>query len=277
MIEIKRISAKMIPALESISRQPMIGDIGSVPAVRVELKYSDQTLSSIGIVDTGAGLCVLDERIFKMFSNLQPENIQKVMATGFSKHKVLILHLSIRIIGDEPYQALDFENVPVAVTKLDRQMLIIGRRGVLERLRIELDFPRNQMNLIMAHPATNKYPALAHEFPSLDSVIQSLEENRFEPAIMTLAWDMERFLDSITVEDPELRASIKKRQRPRSLGEKLQSICQTKQIINLTTEIQEFVNARNTVAHLPSSKIDRVSTERVLEAAEAIVSRLIIT
>lgn len=270
----KRISAKMIPALGASSGTALVGDISSVPAVRVELKYQEQAINTVAIIDTGADLCILDKRLFQAFMSQQPKPLGKVVASGFSKKALNMYHLDINVFGDEPEQTLTFQHVPVIVTELDRQLFIIGRRGLLEWLRVELDFPRNQTNLIYVRRVDTQYPKMADEFPSFDSIVESFEAHQQAQGVMMLAWEMEKFLERLATEDPNLRTAFEKTPGSKiTLREKLLMICHAKNAMDLSEKINQFVNARNMAAHNVSDEINSLPTATLLAATEEIVSR----
>jgi len=278
MKAVKHLSAKMIPALDSKSRKSEIADIGLVPAVRVEIKYADQSVSAIGVIDTGADISILDESLFRVLAAEKARTKQVLLEGPSGRTYVSIYTLNVKIMGSKKGEQMDFENVPVAVENLRRPVLIIGRRGILERLRVELDFPRAQVNLVFSRRGAATYPHLAREFPHFESALQSIEAQRNREGIMMLSWDMERFLNRLMTSDEELRGVVDADEVPLrrwTLGKLLLAVCQGKRIGGLGSDINEFTMTRDKAAHAPIfGDVEKLSTDVVLEAAERIVSRL---
>jgi tetratricopeptide (TPR) repeat protein len=180
------------------------------------------------------------------------------------------------MIGETEGEYLNFENVPVVIVDLGRPVFTIGRRGILEWLRVELDFPNAQVKFIYPQPGASKYPHLASEFPKFEAALKSIEAQKIQEGIMMLAWDMERFLDRLTTEEEELKDVMDELPlSQRSIRRKFLDVCKAKKVTGLAKELDEFLNARNTAAHAKVYESwDKLSTESLLRSAEAIVSRL---
>src|SRR5436190_2097497 len=126
---VKKIEARMVPAVESRLTQPSVGDILSVPAVTVFIDSGQASISCTGLIDTGADMCVLDETVFGRLGDQAPKVAQKVLASGFSRKHVSLYQLELRVRGESVEQEMRFHKVPVAVCPLHRPILIVGGRG----------------------------------------------------------------------------------------------------------------------------------------------------
>ena len=271
----RQVSVKMIPAMEMRGKSSKIGDIGLVPAVRAEVTYGKASLHTVGVIDPGADVSCLDKGLFELLPARIPKTRQVVLgATG--ARSVPIYQLNITIRGERKREELNFQNVPVAVIKLGRPVLLIGRRGVLEWLRVELNFPRGEMKLIFPRGTASGYPAVAAEFPAFDSAWESFRAGRTAEGIRVLALDMERFLDRVIMREEKLRWAVKDgRLSHWTLLQKLQWICEEGKISGLTGPTEEFVQARNLAVHsVAESWVKELSIQSVLRAAEMIVTRL---
>jgi len=273
-----RISCKMIPAVETQLAESRIGDIGSVPAVLVEVLSGETVIPCVGLVDTGADISILDEKILEGFRD-GLQLFGRSLATGFSKKQIVIYHIGLRIRGESKRQSLTFDNVPVTVTDLHRPLLIIGRRGVLDRLKVELDFPRNRIVLTRPVRSKTKYPNLAREFPSFESIMEAVEERRLTQAILQLSWEMEQFLDRMIsmMTDNEILRKVheEKSLQRRTLYDKFNLVYGHIGFGDVDQAIRKIVEVRNQAAHgVVFETPDKVSVESLLAAAEAVVSSL---
>ena len=269
-----RISHKMVPALERRIAGGRIGDIRSVPAATVELVSGASVVGCIGLIDTGADFSVLDENLLKQIGPTAPPSSGKVLVTGFSKKRIPIYHLGLRIRGDCQGEVLTFEKVPVTVTALRRPVFIIGRRGVLERLQVELDFPGNKVTLTLPRMRRTKYPYLAKEFVSLRSIIESIDQGKNTEAMLQLSWELEQFLDRLIKDDESLRkAHDQITTRTPTFAEKLALIETHTPAAGIGQAMRDIANARNQVVHGVAFRTpDKATVEKLLGAAESIVS-----
>ena len=274
MARLQKISANMIPAVEKTSWPSLIDDISFVPAVNVQIRRDDIIVTAVGIIDTGADLCVLDEQVFKSFPTRVVATDAVVLATGFSTKEVKMYSFDLSLSGHQKKTPLRFGNVPVVVTNLERQVIILGRRGLLEWLKIELDFPRKLVHMTLEHSIAANYPYLSREIPSFDSIINAFNTDRVAEGTMMLAWEMERLIDRLIREDSNLLEDVKEKEFPRlTIGDKLSSISHLKPNRDVAVAIAEFTQARNSAAHF--GDITKISKESVLAAAEAIIGQLI--
>lgn len=283
-----RISCTMVPAVETQLAESRIEDIRSVPGATVELVSGGTSSRCVGLIDTGTDVSVLDETIFRQFSEDVPVLSERILGrgfsilgTGFSKKRIDIYHFTVRIMGDSKEgvlkeHALVFENVPVIVTTLHRPLFIIGRRGVLDRLRVELDFPRKRV--VLTRPRrrrSSKYPWISREFSSFQSIMEDIEDDKPTRAILQLSWDLEQFLDRLITEDEVLRKVQEDwPSRSRTLSDKFRIIEKHEDFQGIKESVQALIDARNQAAHsFPFVAPDRASVEALMLAAESVVSR----
>jgi hypothetical protein len=97
--------------------------------------------------------------------------------------------LDVVVFGDGE-QELYLQNVPVVVANMNRKLFIIGRRGILEKLEVNLDFPNGIVNLPLARSSSAEYPSLSQHFPNLDRILESLHSGNSAVAVMMLAWEI---------------------------------------------------------------------------------------
>ena len=271
---VKRITAKMIPVIENRSGKSMVGDIGSVPAVRVSINFDSMSQSCIGLIDTGSDICVIDESLFNKFSESKKIIYSAVkVKSNFLTKTVPIYYMNINILGDDENQILSFNHVPVIVTNLNRQVFIIGRRNVLEWLKIELDFPKGLLKLTRSQLSDYNFPAMSNEFPSLDTIIESFEKKELATGVMKLSWEMERYLDRLISADNELINAFKEvPYQKMTLGQKFNTILKVKNLKKISKEINNFVAFRNTIAHSRDERgLKRIKPKNILSISEKIV------
>lgn len=277
MSKVIKITTGMTPALEINSQKSSVGDIDSVPAVRVELIHKDQIVQTVGLIDTGSDICFLDRKILNRFKGQIPVISKMPLVTGVSNDiiELDLIHLDINISGDDPEKRITLDDVPVLIGDLDRPYLLIGRRGFLEWLEVSLDFPKNLISLVLRPQSAALYPTLSKEFSSLASVLKLFREKKYAEGIYKLAWDMERYVDWLISEDQQLKRIIEELpSKEKTMGEKLRLICEINEITDISVEVQEFIEVRNRVAHTSSFEISRISTRRILRSAELIVNRI---
>src|ERR1051325_1774387 len=273
MTRAKYVTAHMVPSLESPFQPSIRDEISFVPALSVELQAGDESVKTVGVVDTTADLSLLDEEIFNSFIISPPPVGVISISTGSSVNQAQMYSFDVNLLGQTKQRELTFNNVPTVVTSLHRPVFLIGRQGLLEWLKVELDFPRRRMKLTLERTISPTYPTISREFSSLDSIMKSFEAGHSAEAIMMLAWEMERFIDRLVREDYNLRVIFEAKPIARlTLGNKLRLISNAKQLSSLWPQIQEFTNARNMAAH--ARNITDISEQSVLAAAEAIVHGL---
>jgi hypothetical protein len=266
----------MIPAVETQLAGSRIGDIGSVPAVTVEIISGHTVIPCIGLLDTGADISVLDEKIFDSIPERLAPSGRILATTGFSKEQSVIYHIGLRIKGESKQRSLSFDSVPVAVAALHRQLLVIGRRGVLDRLKLELDFPRKRIVLTRPTKHAGKYPSLTREFPSFEAIMEAIEQGHLTDAILALSWEMEYFLDRMITENEILRKIHEETPtKHRTLSQKFDLIYGCLDSKGIDKAIRKFIEVRNNAVHARAFRTpDRASVESLLIAAETVVSRL---
>jgi len=263
----------MVPALDPSHPSSGLGDVGTVPAVRVRLGHAKNAIVVAGLLDTGAELSMLSESIAEQLqavAGLQSFGAVS-LATGLSNLTVKLYHLDIHILGHGPDSTMQFESVPVAVGPLSYPPLLLGRRGLLERMRLDLDFPNRQVTISLPKTISTKYPALGEMCPSLPSILAALAAGRVSQAVMMLAWDIERLADRVAaVPSHENEAGARER---RTLREKLVTLTGIDPDPDFLAAVQVFVQARNWAAHgaVPAWEGD---IGAILASAENIVSRM---
>jgi hypothetical protein len=133
-----------------------------------------------------------------------------------------VYYLDLLITGRSKKESFQFTKIPVVVATLGRRLLNIGRRGVLERLKVELDFPRSEIVLTRSPKRHKKYPNLAEEIASLDSIISTIDSGQPTAAILQLSWEIEQFIDRLITESEDLRhAQTSSLARNRTLADNL--------------------------------------------------------
>ena len=272
-----RISCRMIPAVESWSDSMGTEAIGPVPAAKVQLVIRKSMVSCVGVFDTGSDYCVLEQQLFDRFGEAAWQPVDRIRATmALGVQQVDLFHCELRISGDDPGQTLVFDAVPFVVAQLGRPVFVIGRRGVMEKLRIQMDFPRKTVVLTRPRQVSRGYPNLARELAGFGSIQEAFKTGRIVHGMVMLGLEIERFLDRLLTEDATLRAIPSEMGFSRkTLGQKLSIICDAKGIKDMGPEIHRIVAARNEAVHGMSFKVpDETFIKSLMQAAEALVSRL---
>lgn len=265
----------MIPAVESRFDNYSVGDISRVPAVRVTVESGKGSVVCVGVVDTGADLSILDEGIFQRLGTQVPRIPGRALAVGFSGKRVVMYQLSLTIRGDSGGGEFRFGDVPVAVSALGRPVLVLGRRGVLEWLRVEIDFPRGAVTLVRCHRLTERYPALARALPAFEEAAALLEGGALLQGITILSMELERFCDRGIARDDRLRRKLARKPLARAtLGEKLAAVCELGGFQELMADVNTIVEHRNIAAHAADDALATLSAHDFLAAAERVVDRL---
>lgn len=270
------ISATMVPVLESNALALDVANVSALPALSVEVGVNDHFARTIGLIDTASSISTLDKALFDAsLEALKPLSPERVLATGFSGNLVEVYEMTIRILGEPSSEPIVFRDVPVVIASLGKPMLILGRRGVLEWLQIQLDFPRGRVTVTRAQGLSARYPALAEELPNFPSALELLESGRTAPGVLMLAWDMERFLDRLSTQDKTLRRTLEEiPARERTLGSLLDAVTRSRGRQDLSESGRLFASARDVAAHGESERLDALSPINVLDAAERIVAEL---
>ena len=273
MNESKLLTASMVPALDAASGSSTVADINRVPALRVMITVGEERLYAVGVIDTGSEFSIIDDGLLRTLSTKPTSGTRVSLWTALSRKQLWMYHLDVALIGED--KQFNLPSVPVVVANLDRNFFIIGRRGLLDKLKVELDFPRNRIRLTFEQPASQDHPSLAANFPNFEPAIHCFASHELAQATMLLAWDMETFVDRVFQENFPVGIPTKSKSTHRTtLGEKLRYIAIEKQMPDLMNDIQRFVDARNTAFHAPSDRINELSAGLVLGAAERIVAEL---
>jgi hypothetical protein len=266
----------MVPAFEATLAQSKTGSIGLVPAVKVILKVGSAEVTTVAVIDTGAEMSMVDEHVFAGFGDQKPHSADTLLQVGFYRKRLAVYYFDIEMTGEECQQSLSFSRVPIAVGRLGRPIMIVGRRGVLEWLRVEMDFPKKILILIMPEKASENYPSLAVELPNFTSVLDGIDSGNYTGSIMMLVWDLERWIDNIISEHPDIRGLLKdKPLSKRTIGEKLELIISARKLKGLSEVVNELVHTRNEAVHgTVFSKPNRQYVTRFLQKAERVVEAL---
>lgn len=276
MIQGLHIKTTMVPAVEATLSQPKTGSIGLVPAVKVTLKVGATEVTTVAVIDTGAEMSMVDQSVFAGFGDHKPVSTDSLLQVGFSRKRLAVYYVDIEMTGEERKKSLSFSGVPIAVGSLGRPIMIVGRRGVLDWLRVEMDFPKKSLTLIMRERTSESYPSLAAELPNFLSVFDAIDLGNYTESIMILAWDLERWLDRIISEYPDIRSRLKDKPLPRiTIGEKLSLIISARKLKGLSETVNQLVHTRNEVVHgTIFSKPNRQYVLEFLEKAEQVVRNL---
>ena len=271
-----QITTRMIPAVESTVAGAGVDDIGLAPAVNVEL-ITAVSVRCVGLIDTAADLSVLDEILFRKLGSVPQISSVRTVTVG-STHDANLYLIGVRITGDSEEEVLTFDNVPIIVMRLHRPILLIGRRGILDRLKVELDFTRRRVTLARPEDLQKKFPTLVQEFSSLQSILDALHEDHLERAVLLLYWETEQFLDRLITEDEELRSLEDRDLRWLALSQKFERIAERKHIsdrVELVRYFMELTNTRNNVAHsVRYEGLQRAPIRHLISVADTVVSRL---
>lgn len=276
MASTHRLVVPMVPALETNKPAFGLADVATVPAVRVQIAATNRVIVVAGLIDTGAELSTLSKAVaddLHLIGGTAPEHSVPV-TTNFANVPIQLYHIGMRILGTEANSGIDFESVPVTVGKSSRPPLILGRRGLLERMRIDLDFPRRCVAISIPRTGTVQYPHLAQMCPSLPMIISLIEDGRIAEAVMLLAWDFERTADRMLAANPAvtpIRAARSK--QPGTLRDKLIRLTDYQTDSFVKGAVQVFSDARNRAAHGKWFKWDN-DAQGILMTAEAIASSL---
>jgi hypothetical protein len=269
-MQTQRLELPMIPALSPDPNIATMGQLVTVPALRIRIGQGSDTVTVPGIIDTAAELCIIDTRIAKQLKHSEPIGSMAVATLDGFVRDLRMYALQFDILSPSGESVISFSNVPVAVMALqNKASALIGRRGVLEKLTLELDFPHGRIKITVPGIPNKKYPFLAQHFASLPLALQAFESGRAAEGTMALAWEMERFVDRLLMERAPRTQSAAKRLAKESLLQKLQIICSA---ASPNQAIKNFVDARNMAAHGGSVHL---RSQPILEAAEAIVQTLI--
>lgn len=278
MAQIKRIEGKIVPALEkSHYGWPGVRDITSVPTVTVFIQSGLASVSCVGLIDTGADFCLLDEVVFKRLADQAPKP-EKLLANGISATPVPLYQLDLHLCDETRKHELNFTKVPVLIYKLNRQVMIVGRRGVLELLKVEIDFPRGTISLVQDQKLdklADRFPYMSNELPDFQRAVALIEEDATMQGIVIVANELERLLERIIALEKLESVNVDRRRLSQAtLWEKLLAVSQVIDLSDLKMDFQTIVNTRNVAAHAHLDKIKELSPDSFLAATERIVSRL---
>jgi hypothetical protein len=273
---VSQITTRMVPSVETQLTELAIEEIGMAPAVNVEL-ITSVSVRCVGVIDTGSDLSVLDETLFQKLGSVV--KISSVRTIGVSGSMNVSLYLiGVRITGDNEGETITFDNVPIIVTRLHRPLLMIGRRGILDRLKVELDFARERVTLTRPIDLEKEFPSLAREFSSLQSLLDAFHEGQFERVILSLFRETEQFLDRLIIEHAALRPLKGRGLRGLNLHQKFKLIGEQMYISEVPEFAQffdELTSARNQVAHNAGFKgLHAASVDRLITEADRVVFRL---
>jgi predicted aspartyl protease len=271
---VQKLISRMIPVVESQLAEARTDNIVMAPAVSVKLFNGTSSISCVGLIDTGADISVLDRGLFAELGNFPLPGIIRVITSAGSITEPVYL-LTIKILGESADKTLNFENVPVITLPLSRPLFRIGRRGILDRLRIELDFPRKEIVLSRSEDNENAYPNLSIQFASFQSIIESVNDEKLDQAISLLVWETEQFLDRTITEILAQGVPVMPGLRNETLAEKFQFLSEQSRLVDpqLARDFKMFTMMRNQVVHSPAFKMpDRDLVERCLSIAERMVS-----
>ena len=272
MPKIEKISAKMVPAVEASTHTSVVGDISLVPACRARLVVGEERLDAVGIIDSGSEFSIIEESLLKSLSTRPKNGVRVNVSTGLCRKKLWMYSLDVILFGDTD-KGITLQNVPIVVANLDRKVFIVGRRGILDKLKISLDFPRGTVDLSLERSSSVQYPSLSQQFPNLDQILDAFSQGNSAGAVMKLAWEIEGFLDTIMQEEPALRVHKKSSwASAKTVHEKLRQVAYLTPQTNLDREIQQLANARNIAAHSSATDMGDISMPIVMAAAEAIVA-----
>src|SRR5437879_4200615 len=102
----------MIPALVDHPSDPTIGDIGPVPAVNAIVESGGKSIACIGIIETGAGISILDEELFERLEMQTSLATLGIRTTGPPEVPVAVYTAAIRLRGESEGE-LVFNEVPI--------------------------------------------------------------------------------------------------------------------------------------------------------------------
>jgi hypothetical protein len=273
MTTTRKVVGKLLPALESRPSLPGVGDITSVPAVNVLVETGGRSVSCVGIIDTGADLSLLDESIFLRLGD-PPSGIRtETSMVSLLGEQATLYPLNLRMQGETADQEIAFGGVPVAVAKLHRPVLLLGRRGVLERLRIDIDFPRGAVTMVLSQRLAATYPTLSTRLSGFERAVDLLESGSIVEGVLVLALEVERLADRMMALGGQAATDTGKELRRAGLKDKLLALCGEADS-DLVADVTTLVMQRNAAAHSPSDPMRELSSELVLGAAERVVSRL---
>ncbi len=264
----------MIPALESRLLDRSVADIGSVPAVRVSLGLGQNIISCLGLIDTGADISMLDASLTRRLSSdaqSAPVDTFRTINAAGETLELPLLSLTLSI-GEQDSGELVFPEVPVAVATLNRPLLLLGRRGLLEWLKLEIDFPQNIVTLTRSQNLFKRFPALSNQVPGFDRLIESAQGERVAEGIAMIALHLERYIDLLITADPSLQPDTNWRTRA-SFPEKLSLVCAKRTTDDLSNDVKTVVLNRNIAVHGSAMRGDlSLSLANFLEAAERVVA-----
>lgn len=270
-----KIVGRLIPAVESRMADTSVGAISSVPAVNAVVKAYTVSATCMALIDTGAELSLLDQSVFDRLGEHSSLTHSRVVASGLSKKVLRMYNLDVDLIGIESNEPLRFERVPIVVTDLSRPIMMLGRQGLLESLRVEIDFPRGIVQLLRTQRLADRYPALSKYLPGFERVAQIMDSHGLVQGIVLLAMELERFLDSLLVADDFIALDLKaKPLTRRTLREKFLLVSEQYPSLSLSKQIDQLVHTRNIAAHSPGDAVTHLSRSEFLDAAEEIVFRL---
>lgn len=269
-----KIKTTMVPAVGAKLAQSKAGSIGLVPVVKITLRLGEAEVTTVAVIDTGAEMSMVDKSVFDSLGKQKPVASDKVFQTIFSPKLVPIYYLDVEMTGEERRKSLFFRGVPIAVGNLGRPIMIVGRSGVLEWLRVEMDFPKKTLTLVMPERKSERYPSLAAELPNFRSLMDAIDAGHYTESIMMLVWDLERWLDHIIIEHSDIRALLKDAPLSRrTIGEKLSLIISARKLSSLSQPVSRLVQARNEAAHgRLFTKPDRRYINKFLASAEQVVN-----
>ncbi len=272
---VAELSAVMIPALDILSSVPQVGDISSVPALSVHVEREGKAIQCVGLIDTGAEMSFLDQSLFQSISESELGGEEVSIRLSLNAHRAKVFRMTVALADQQSKRQLLFKDVPVAVLPLPRRLFVIGRRGILEWLRVELDFPRQSISLKDSRADVEGYPHLSESFPGLSTAERFMKEGETTAGVLSLSWDMERYLDQLGLRDSSVATAFAQiPQRNRSLRSKLLAVTNQNGSTDLVSDIELFLRARDLAAHGQSSELKQMDGQAILDSAERILSHL---
>ena len=267
----------MVPAVQKRSDRTGVGDIEMLPTVNTRLVCGAREVRAVGIVDTGADMCSMDLGFFTKHFDLNAvmtSSVRVVQGLGTTTDLANV-EIDVTLYGDDPMAELVCKRVPVLLGPFGDR-LVIGRRGLLEQLKVECDFPGRKVKLSRVSRPLKRFPSLSKIMPDLFGLLGGSGHWAGESNATALVWGVERYAMRVLEGDERVSGAAKRLSghdaREASFGEALTAICEVYGLSDLTEDVRWLAETRNRIVHGLERRREDDLVDKLLQKAERVVS-----
>ncbi len=236
------------------------------PALPVRLKTERFTLEKYALIDTGADVCSINRKVIeKEASSYLANRLLRIELRGITEY-MPCYSFDLDICGPEFKTIRTLKQVTFVATELPLGCdIILGREGVLDSLRLTLDYKKRQVEIeFPAEEQTQEQPSYLTEANSL------IESGNYNAGVGALSAGIEHFLLDMA-QGFRIGLDSNERMTLGKLGEKLfRTGLLNKPTMRL---LSEFTGLRNAAIH-GSKPLAISDAEHALVLANQIMSLL---